>query len=750
MSCPNGHQWESPGEEDTQAEERSIACPACGATGIRLETLDAEAWPELGGELPPLPRPVVPPGVGVPAEPTAPVAPPPAAAWPRLVGFEILGELGRGGMGIVYRARQQSLGRVVAVKMLRPDSGAGPEELARFRREAEAVAVLRHSNFVHIYDIGAQDGRPFFVLEYVEGGSLARRLAGQPLPPRQAAELLETLARAIHCAHQRGIVHRDLKPANVLLMADGTPKIADFGLVKKLDATVDQTRTGAVMGTPSYMAPEQALGRTRDIGPATDIYALGAILYELLTGRPPFQGATVLYTLSQVVHEPPVPPSRLQPQVPPDLETICLRCLQKEPAQRYATAEGLAQDLCRFLASEPLVGRTVLSPLPAQRGNCRSRRRWIGVGSGAFVGLLGIGLGWGLWWNSGERNGPAQKQPPVVPSDGTKQQNPDDRQGPPPPGMAEPSWQLLAVGSRSKDEVFERIAFPSRSIGYVASRTAVHKTEDGGKTWQRIHEFSSGRVHLLQFEDERTGWLGTSQLQQTSDGGQTWKVVDLPETMRAVNGLAVGPDGWMLAGGTSSAGQFVLFSRQKGHIPWQTASRFGPPVDKWFLGGLAILGPREAMVAMYQGYDNKGQLVHTLDGGKSWTVPFAAEEDLYHLHFADAKRGWLAGFHGTLRHTQDGGKSWQVQPKLRAVTAGCLAFAPRGSSFGLAPLWKGEVLWTTTGETWEAIAVGLGYAMPGAAVVDPGWAYVLGAEGDIAHYVDPRVPPTQGVVAGKK
>jgi serine/threonine protein kinase/WD40 repeat protein len=314
-------------------------------------------------------------------------------------GYEILGELGRGGMGVVYRARQQNLvGRLVALKMLLPDSGAGPEELARFRREAEAVAALRQVNFVHIYDIGEREGRPYFVLEFVDGGSLSQRLAGRPLPPGEAAQLAETLARAMHAAHECGIVHRDLKPTNILLMADGTPKIADFGLAKKLDAVGEQTRTGTVMGSPSYMAPEQALGRTHAIGPATDVYALGTILYEALTGRPPFKAASVFETLNDVVSRPPVPPCRLQPGIPADLESICLRCLQKDPAQRYASAADLAEDLRRVRTGRPLQEGTVVLP-PLQ--TAAHRRRLLGALIGAGVAMLvilgGMVLGWKLW-----------------------------------------------------------------------------------------------------------------------------------------------------------------------------------------------------------------------------------------------------------------------------------------------------------------------------------------------------------------
>jgi tetratricopeptide (TPR) repeat protein/predicted Ser/Thr protein kinase len=276
---------------------------------------------------------------------------------PVLSGYEGLEELGRGGMGVVYKARHTRLKRIVAVKMIRAGSQAGPEELARFRREAEAVAHLQHANIVQIYEVGEHQGQPYLSLEFVDGGSLEEKLARSPLPAHQAAALVETLARAMYAAHQKGILHRDLKPANVLLMADGTPKITDFGLAKRLDVESAQTRSGALIGTPSYMAPEQATWAVGPIGPPTDVYGLGAILYETLTGRPPFRGASILETLEQVRKEEPVAPGRLQPKLPRDLETICLKCLQKQPRHRYASAEALGDDLRRFLNGEAIRAR---------------------------------------------------------------------------------------------------------------------------------------------------------------------------------------------------------------------------------------------------------------------------------------------------------------------------------------------------------------------------------------------------------
>ena len=278
---------------------------------------------------------------------TFPLAGPPADLAPG--GYELISELGRGGMGVVYMARQQSLRRIVALKMILAGAHARPEDAARFRREAETIARLQHPNIVQIYEVGEHGGGPFLALEFCPGGSLEKKLNGKPQPPAEAAALVETLARAVHAAHQQKVVHRDLKPGNILLAADGSPKITDFGLAKTLeDEASNATRTGAIVGTPSYMAPEQAAGKGRDVGPAADVYALGTILYETLTGRPPFRGATPLDTVLQVTTGDPVRPRRLQPKVPSDLETICLKCLHKNPARRYATAEALADDLRRF------------------------------------------------------------------------------------------------------------------------------------------------------------------------------------------------------------------------------------------------------------------------------------------------------------------------------------------------------------------------------------------------------------------
>jgi serine/threonine protein kinase len=333
---------------------------------------------------------------------------PEADALPAVAGYEVLEVLGRGGMGVVYRARQLALDRTVALKMVLTGSGPDPKDLSRFCSEATALARLQHTNIVQIYDVGEAGGRPYFALEFVAGGSLAQHLHGKPQPVRPSAQLVETLARAVHAAHAHGVIHRDLKPANILLMderkavdqsedfsslayrfASLVPKITDFGLAKCVGGDGESpglrgaTVTGELLGTPNYMAPEQAMIPRQPLSPAADVYGLGAILYELLTGRPPFTGETALATVLQVLHNEPVRVTSLQPNVPQDLETICLKCLRKNPRQRYESALELAEDLQRFLRDEPIRARPV--------GAAEKLRRWVRQHP-VPAGLLGAGL----------------------------------------------------------------------------------------------------------------------------------------------------------------------------------------------------------------------------------------------------------------------------------------------------------------------------------------------------------------------
>ena len=317
------------------------------------------------------------------------------AELPQIPGYEVKALLGRGGMGLVYKARHLRLNRFVALKMLITGSYAAPHERARFQREAEAVASLRHPHIVQVYDVGDHEQWPYFTMELLEGGSLAQALAGTPQPARQAAALVATLAEGMQVAHRGGIVHRDLKPANILLTADGTPKIADFGLARHFDGEPAFTLSGTRLGTPSYMAPEQVIGKAGTIGPAADIYALGVLLYEMLTGRPPFRGETASETERQVLNHEPVSPSRLNPKVPRDLETICLKCLSKEPERRYASAAALADDLTRFREGRPIQARPV--------GWGERSWRWCRHNPAAAallvtaLALVGLASGGGVW-----------------------------------------------------------------------------------------------------------------------------------------------------------------------------------------------------------------------------------------------------------------------------------------------------------------------------------------------------------------
>ncbi len=377
------------------------ACPACQARLEHLTSLTARdylaAAPESDTPLPPDVAPTLMPQPGA--------VPPPERLLPDVPGYEVLAEAGRGGMGVVYRARHLALNRAVALKMMLPGVLLEPDQAARFRLEAELAARVQHPNIVQTYEVGLSHGRPFIALEWVEGPTLAAHLAGRPQPPREAATLVETLARAVHAAHQRGVVHRDLKPANVMLQAQGlqplglcVPKITDFGLARPQDADVRLTRTGVLVGTPAYMAPEQCRGGASGAGPAADVYALGVILYEMLTGRVPFAGETPLETVRLAVEQEPAPPSRLRPGLSRDLETVCLKCLHKQPARRYASALELADDLGRWLRSEPVRARPV--------GRAERLWRWcrrepqLAVLAAVLVLVTGLGLS-GVFWQWG-------------------------------------------------------------------------------------------------------------------------------------------------------------------------------------------------------------------------------------------------------------------------------------------------------------------------------------------------------------
>ncbi len=328
-------------------------------------------------------------------------APSDSSARPEIPGYSVGEVIGRGGMGVVYKARHLRLNRQVAVKMMLNGAFAGPPELARFQHEAEALAALQHPNIVQVHDVGESGWLPYFTMEFVGGGNLAQKLGGIPLSAQESVMLMIALANAVEAAHRGGIVHRDLKPSNVLLTAGGTPKITDFGLARRLEAGLALSMTAMRIGTPGYMAPEQLAGHARVSGVATDIYSLGAILYEMLTGRPPFRAETAAETERQVLAEEPAPPSRLNAKVPRDLETICLKCLYKDPKRRYSSAAELGEDLGRFSRGEPIKARPVCS---AERAGKWMRRHPTHTVLVFVSSAIAIAMLVGGWWTISARS----------------------------------------------------------------------------------------------------------------------------------------------------------------------------------------------------------------------------------------------------------------------------------------------------------------------------------------------------------
>jgi hypothetical protein len=396
MRCTQGHQWEPPSDA-TLDRDVLPECPVCGsASNDDLAPVDSGTLDTLAGNVH---RPSTTSGAARPLPPRAPSRPP-----VNLPGYEIMDELGRGGMGVVFTARHMALKRLVALKMILGGGLAGEQQLVRFKKEAEAVARLQHPNIVQVFDVGEHDGYPYFSLEFVDGGTLAAKLSAGPLAPRAAAGLAEILARAVHYAHERGIIHRDLKPANILLMKDGTPKITDFGLAKQMDQGDQATRTGNIAGTPAYMAPEQATGRSDLFGPRTDVWALGVILYEFLSGRLPFVGTDSMDVIYRVVNEEAPSPRSFKPSLPRDLEVITLKCLNKTTADRYSSAAELADDLQRFLHHEPIRAR----PTSAAERSIRWMRRHPAA-TALTAGLLFTAISWGVVITANYRDRQAQR-----------------------------------------------------------------------------------------------------------------------------------------------------------------------------------------------------------------------------------------------------------------------------------------------------------------------------------------------------
>jgi WD40 repeat protein/predicted Ser/Thr protein kinase len=518
------------------------------------------------------------------------------AALPSVPGYEVRRVLGRGGMGVVYEARQLRLGRAVALKMVLAGADACPAERVRFRTEAEALARLQHPHVVQVFDVGEHAGQPFLALEYVEGGSLADRLAVAPPEPRAAARLVEALARGVQAIHEKGVLHRDLKPGNVLLADDGTPKVADFGLAKRLDAADGLSRTGDALGTPSYMAPEQAAGRTAEAGPAADVYSLGAILYECLTGRPPFRGLSRAAIVLQVLQDEAPPPRWLNARTPRDLESICLKCLEKDPRHRYATAAALADDLGRFLHGQPTHAR----PLgPGRRAVKWTRRRPTAAALIAVSTLAALGALLGVGWYT------VQLEQHNTQLEGLNTALRDT-------ARREQSERLRAE---------EQTTLARRQLYVTQIRSAVHARENGrtlqmvewlqdcppderGIAWHELWRQGRREVRVLAPDEAQC-----NQVMYTPDG-RTLAVSGFHGTVElwdpaaerrraALRGhedcviLAMAPDGRTLASGGNSDGRLILWDvatgRELGRLPHQPggvwALAFSPDGQKLAVGG---------------------------------------------------------------------------------------------------------------------------------------------------------------------